>query len=69
VRTLPEPLAEIVGAGVGRETEASEAWRACFWLGWPAFFWLCMLLAIPGMPLLVKVAPWEGGDRKPGDGS
>lgn len=29
-------------------------------LGWPSFFWLCMLLAIPGMLLLVKVAPWDG---------
>lgn len=35
-------------------------------LGWPSFFWLCMLLAIPGMLLLVKVAPWdgEGGPRQ-----
>jgi PAT family beta-lactamase induction signal transducer AmpG len=34
-------------------------------LGWPSFFWLCMLLAIPGMLLLVNVAPWNGA---PGEG-
>jgi len=29
-------------------------------LGWPLFFILCFLLAIPGMVLLMKVAPWRG---------
>jgi MFS transporter, PAT family, beta-lactamase induction signal transducer AmpG len=29
-------------------------------LGWPLFFILCFLLAIPGMVLLAKVAPWRG---------
>ncbi len=28
-------------------------------LGWTTFFLLCVLLAIPGMALLVKVAPWR----------
>ena len=28
-------------------------------LGWLNFFWLCFLLAIPGMLLLLKVAPWH----------
>ena len=28
-------------------------------IGWLNFYWLCMLLAIPGMLLLVKVAPWN----------
>ena len=28
-------------------------------LGWTNFFWLCALLAIPGMLLLLKVAPWK----------
>jgi PAT family beta-lactamase induction signal transducer AmpG len=33
-------------------------------LGWFAFFILCTLLALPGMALLLKVAPWrEGEDR------
>lgn len=27
-------------------------------LGWTNFFWLCTLLAVPGMLLLLKVAPW-----------
>ncbi|MDF7676949.1 AmpG family muropeptide MFS transporter [Neisseriaceae bacterium ESL0693] len=29
------------------------------WLGYVSFFWLCFALAIPGMLLLVKVAPWH----------
>ncbi|WP_412478581.1 AmpG family muropeptide MFS transporter [Azonexus sp. IMCC34839] len=28
-------------------------------LGWLNFFWLCAVLAIPGMLLLMKVAPWQ----------
>ena len=28
-------------------------------LGWVNFFWLCVLLAIPGMLLLLRVAPWH----------
>lgn len=28
-------------------------------LGWTNFFWLCAMLGIPGMLLLVKVAPWR----------
>jgi len=27
-------------------------------MGWFWFFWLCALLAVPGMVLLLKVAPW-----------
>ncbi|KDN14884.1 AmpG family muropeptide MFS transporter [Snodgrassella communis] len=29
------------------------------WLGYVSFFWLCFFLALPGMLLLVKVAPWN----------
>ncbi|MDR0246907.1 MAG: AmpG family muropeptide MFS transporter [Burkholderiales bacterium] len=29
-------------------------------LGWVNFFWLCFALALPGMLLLFKVAPWSG---------
>ncbi|MFZ5757788.1 MAG: AmpG family muropeptide MFS transporter [Pseudomonadota bacterium] len=29
-------------------------------LGWTNFFWLCTALGIPGMLLLLKVAPWHG---------
>ncbi|OZB10845.1 MAG: AmpG family muropeptide MFS transporter [Gallionellales bacterium 39-52-133] len=28
-------------------------------MGWPVFFMLCALLAVPGMLLLLKVAPWN----------
>jgi PAT family beta-lactamase induction signal transducer AmpG len=27
-------------------------------MGWSGFFLLCAVLAIPGMLLLLKVAPW-----------
>ena len=30
-------------------------------LGWERFFWFCFFAAIPGMLLLLKVAPWNGG--------
>ena len=29
-------------------------------MGWTNFFWLCFVLAAPGMLLLLKVAPWHG---------
>jgi len=29
------------------------------WFGWKAFFLLCFVVAIPGMLLLLKVAPWN----------
>ncbi|MBU0751672.1 MAG: AmpG family muropeptide MFS transporter [Gammaproteobacteria bacterium] len=28
-------------------------------MGWEGFFWLCVALAVPGMVLLLKVAPWH----------
>lgn len=31
-------------------------------MGWTNFFWLCFVLAIPGMLLLLQVAPWNGRD-------
>ena len=33
------------------------------WLGWTLFFLFCFAVAIPGMLLLFKVAPWNGGNR------
>ncbi len=33
-------------------------------LGWQHFFWLCILLALPGMALLFKVAPWNNAQAK-----
>ena len=32
-------------------------------MGWFNFFWGCFFLAIPGMLLLFKVAPWNGNAR------
>jgi len=29
-------------------------------IGYTSFFYLCMALAIPGMLLLFKIAPWHG---------
>lgn len=34
-------------------------------IGWFGFFWLCVVLAIPGMLLLGKVAPWNSSDTRP----
>lgn len=31
-------------------------------MGWFGFFWLCVVLALPGMALLWKVAPWRGAE-------
>jgi PAT family beta-lactamase induction signal transducer AmpG len=28
-------------------------------MGWTSFFWLCALLAVPGMLMLLKIAPWK----------
>ncbi|MEP7181125.1 MAG: AmpG family muropeptide MFS transporter [Betaproteobacteria bacterium] len=33
--------------------------------GWFNFFLLCALLALPGMALLLRVAPWNAEERKP----
>ena len=32
-------------------------------MGWFNFFWLCAALGIPGMLLLIKVAPWRGEEK------
>ena len=34
-------------------------------LGWTSFFWLCAALAVPGMVLLLKVAPWNTRSSSP----
>ncbi|MBV1929914.1 MAG: MFS transporter, partial [Gammaproteobacteria bacterium] len=41
----------VANAGTGYLVEA---------FGWEQFFYLCALLALPGMLLLAKVAPWNG---------
>jgi PAT family beta-lactamase induction signal transducer AmpG len=42
---------------------ASAGWLVEGMGGWLGFFWLCFALAIPGMLLLFKVAPWN--EKKP----
>lgn len=32
-------------------------------LGWYTFFWLCVLLALPGMLMLLRVAPWGATEK------
>ena len=34
-------------------------------MGWMAFFMLCVVLALPGMALLLKVAPWRANHSPP----
>jgi PAT family beta-lactamase induction signal transducer AmpG len=34
-------------------------------VGWTQFFIVCFIVAIPGMLLLLKVAPWS--ERRPSD--
>ncbi|NMG75796.1 MFS transporter [Aromatoleum diolicum] len=41
---------------------ASAGWLVEM-MGWYNFFWACFFLAIPGMLLLLKVAPWNGEAR------
>ena len=36
------------------------------WFGWVTFFLFCFILAIPGMLLLFKVAPWNGQEKPAG---
>ena len=36
-------------------------------VGWTHFFVICVLLAIPGMLMLLKVAPWNAEDQDPDD--
>lgn len=36
------------------------------WLGWQAFFLFCFAIAVPGMLLLFKVAPWNAGQPERG---
>lgn len=33
------------------------------WLGWTSFFLFCFVVAIPGMLLLIKVAPWKNQEE------
>lgn len=33
------------------------------WLGWVSFFLFCFVIAIPGMLLLIKIAPWNEKEK------
>ncbi|OUS11245.1 AmpG family muropeptide MFS transporter [Gammaproteobacteria bacterium 53_120_T64] len=44
----------VASAGTGYLVEA---------VGWEQFFYICALLALPGMLLLFKVAPWNGANE------
>lgn len=39
------------------------------WLGWAAFFLFCFAIAIPGMLMLFKVAPWNAAEPRFGERS
>jgi MFS transporter, PAT family, beta-lactamase induction signal transducer AmpG len=47
----------VLGAGTGYLAQR---------LGWMNFFVFCTLIAIPGMLLLFRVAPWSRGEQEPG---
>ena len=44
---------------------ASAGWLVQH-VGWLEFFWLCFFLALPGMLLLLRVAPWNGSTQDHG---
>ena len=33
-------------------------------LGWTSFYWLCLLISVPGLLLLFKIAPWAGQTKE-----
>lgn len=43
---------------------ASAGWLVEI-MGWSSFYWLCAALAVPGMLLLLKVAPWNDTAANP----
>lgn len=47
--------------GVPRVIAAAPTGYFATHMGWVGFFTLCTLVAVPGMLLLVKCAPWRGG--------
>ncbi|MDR3323568.1 MAG: AmpG family muropeptide MFS transporter [Zoogloeaceae bacterium] len=46
-------------AAAPRTLLSASAGKLVLWMGWVNFFLLCTLLAVPGMLLLLKVAPWR----------
>jgi predicted MFS family arabinose efflux permease len=51
--------------GVPRVMAAAPTGFLAKTMGWEAFFLLCTFIAVPGLALLVKFAPWS---RQPEEG-
>jgi PAT family beta-lactamase induction signal transducer AmpG len=52
--------------GLSRQLASSVTGFMAKYMGWQSFFIFCTLIAIPGMLLLFKVAPWNS--RSEGEG-
>jgi PAT family beta-lactamase induction signal transducer AmpG len=52
---------------VPRDVASAPAGYLAKIMGWESFFIFCTLLAIPGMLLLIKFAPWNKGIRSAGE--
>ena len=50
----------------GRDVLSSPTGFLAEYMGWEVFFIGCVLIAIPGMILLLKFAPWNSGERGSG---
>jgi PAT family beta-lactamase induction signal transducer AmpG len=51
-------------AAIPRTVVSSGAGWLVAGLGWQRYFWVCFLLGLPGMLLLLRVAPWnKDGDQ------
>ena len=53
--------------GLSRQLASSVTGFMAKYMGWPGFFIFCTLIAIPGMLLLVKVAPWNSRPKEESD--
>ena len=49
--------------GIPRVVASSATGFLAEHLGWIVFFLLCTLIALPGMLLLLKFAPWKEGKK------
>ena len=50
--------------GIPRVMAAAPTGVMARWLGWENFFIACVILAVPGILLLVKFAPWRAKNNK-----
>jgi PAT family beta-lactamase induction signal transducer AmpG len=49
-------------AGIPRVIASAPTGYMAKYMGWEAFFIMCALIAIPGLLLLIKFAPWNSGE-------